>query len=108
VLDPPRAELRARIRERFEAMVEQGGLAEALALKDLDASLPAARLLGLRPLIALSQGRLTRAEALAAAITATRQFAKRQMTWLRHRMGDYVWIKANDSNIISLLTHISA
>ena len=33
----------------------------------------------------------SRAEALAQAVTATRQFAKRQMTWFRHRMADYVW-----------------
>ena len=105
VLDPPRPELRARIAARFEVMVEQGGLDEALALKDLDAALPAAKLLGLRPLLDLAEGRSTRAKALSQAITATRQFAKRQMTWFRHRMGDYVWFKPSESNIISLLKH---
>jgi tRNA dimethylallyltransferase len=103
VLDLPRPQLRARIAARFEAMAAGGGLAEALALKDLDSSLPAARLLGLRPLIALAQGRLGQAEASTQAITATRQFAKRQMTWFRHRMGDYVWINPDESNIVSLL-----
>ena len=105
VLDLPRPELRARIATRFEAMVEEGGLVEAMALKDLDPTLPAARLLGLRPLIELAQGRLTKAEALSQAITATRQFAKRQMTWFRNRMGDYVRINPNESNIVSLLKH---
>ena len=57
MLDPPRAELRARIAARFEAMVEQGGLEEALALEDLDPALPAAKLLGLRPLQALARGK---------------------------------------------------
>ena len=80
-----------RIAARFEAMVDAGGLEEALALEGLDPALPAAKLLGLRPLQALAAGRLTRAEALEPAITATRQFAKRQMTWFRHRMADYVW-----------------
>jgi tRNA dimethylallyltransferase len=108
VLDLPRPELHARIATRFEAMVAEGGLTEALGLKDLDASLPAARLLGLRPLIALAEGRLTRAEALAGTIAATRQFAKRQMTWFRNRMGDYVRVKPDESNIISFLEHISA
>ena len=107
VVELPRAQLRARIATRFEAMVEAGGLAEALALKELDPALPAARLLGLRPLINLSEGRLSKAEALALAITATRQFAKRQMTWFRHRMADYVWFNPCESNIISLLRHIS-
>src|SRR5579862_856811 len=59
VLDVPRAELRARIAARFEAMVDAGGLAEASSLKDLDPALPAAKLLGLRPLVALTQGRMT-------------------------------------------------
>ena len=104
VLDPPRPELHARIAARFEAMVERGGLDEALALKDLDASLPAARLLGLRPLIALADGRLEKSDALSEAIAATRQFGKRQMTWFRNRMSDYVRIKPNESNIVSLLT----
>ena len=103
VCDRPRPQLRARIAIRFQAMVEEGGLAEARALKDLDPALPAARLLGLRPLIALAEGRLAKAEALEQAIIATRQFAKRQLTWFRHRMGDYVWFNPSESNIISLL-----
>jgi tRNA dimethylallyltransferase len=100
--DPPREILRARIAARFETMVEQGGLGEAMALKDLDPSLPAAKLLGLRALSALGEGQLSRAEALARAITATRQFAKRQTTWFRHRMPDYVRFDPYHSNIISL------
>ena len=49
--------LRARIAARFEAMLEQGGLEEARALEGLDPALPAAKLLGLRPLQALARGR---------------------------------------------------
>jgi tRNA dimethylallyltransferase len=101
VLDLPRPELRARIATRFEAMVENGGLAEALGLKDLDPALPAAKLLGLRPLIALGEGRQSQGEAVLEAVTATRQFAKRQMTWFRHRMADYVWFNAFESNIVT-------
>jgi tRNA dimethylallyltransferase len=101
--DPPREILRARIAARFEKMVDEGGLAEAMALKNLDPSLPAAKLLGLRPLIALGEGQLGRAEALSLAITATRQFAKRQSTWFRHRMPEYVRFEPNDGNIVSLL-----
>ena len=105
VCDVPRPELRARIAARFNSMVESGGLAEALVLKDLDPSLPAAKLLGLRPLIALAEGRLSKPEALTQAITATRQFAKRQSTWFRHRMADYVWFNPKESNIISVWKH---
>ncbi|HEX2761095.1 MAG TPA: tRNA (adenosine(37)-N6)-dimethylallyltransferase MiaA, partial [Rhizomicrobium sp.] len=85
VLNPERPLLRERIAERFETMMEQGGLKEALALADLDPALPAAKLLGLRPLIAHARGELDRDAAILLAVTATRQFAKRQMTWFRNR-----------------------
>ncbi len=108
VLDPPRAELRARIATRFAAMLEAGGLDEARTLEGLDPGLPAAKLLGLRPLQALAAGILTRDQALDAAITGTRQFAKRQMTWFRHRMPHYNWFNPLLSNIISQYEQISA
>jgi tRNA dimethylallyltransferase len=101
VLNPQRPLLRERIGERFEAMVESGGLEEALALSDLDPALPAAKLLGLRPLIAHARGELDRDAAILQAVTATRQFAKRQMTWFRNRMADYVFIDPLDGNIIT-------
>lgn len=107
VLNPERPLLRARIAERFETMVDQGGLEEALALADLDPALPAAKLLGLRPLIAHVRGELDRDAAISLAVTATRQFAKRQMTWFRNRMADYVWIDPSDGNIIATYEQIS-
>ena len=101
VLDPPRPWLRERIAERFERMLDQGGLEEALALSGLDPALPSAKLLGLRPLNAHARGAVGRAAAIEEAVTATRQFAKRQMTWFRNRMADYVWIDPFYSNIIT-------
>jgi tRNA dimethylallyltransferase len=101
VLDPPRPILRARIAVRFAAMVEEGGLAEAVALTGLDPALPAAKLLGLAPLQALAAGTLSKDQALEAAITGTRQFAKRQMTWFRHRMPHYSWFDPLESNIMA-------
>jgi tRNA dimethylallyltransferase len=108
VLDPPRDARRTRIAERFEKMLDEGGLDEARSLDGQDPALPAAKLLGLRPLQALAQGTLTRGEALDGAITATRQFAKRQMTWFRHRMPHYIWFDPNVSNLITEFRHISA
>jgi tRNA dimethylallyltransferase len=108
VIDMPRPLLRRRIAERFEAMVEDGGLAEAAALAGLDPALPAARLLGLRPLQALAAGEMSRAAALERAITDTRQFAKRQMTWFRGRMSDYNWVDGVESNIIAKMSEINA
>jgi tRNA dimethylallyltransferase len=108
VLDPPRPQLRAHIAARFETMVERGGLEEARQLAGLDPGLPAAKLLGLRPLQALAAGTLTKGEALDTAITATRQFAKRQMTWFRHRMPHYIWYDPLISNLITQFRQISA
>jgi tRNA dimethylallyltransferase len=101
VLDPPRPLLRERIAERFEIMLDHGALEEALTLKDLDPALPAAKLLGLRPLLAHAQGRIDREEAVRLAVTATRQFAKRQMTWFRGRMADYVFVDPEYTNIVA-------
>jgi tRNA dimethylallyltransferase len=108
VLDPPRPVLRTRIAERFAKMVDNGGLDEARALEGLDPTLPAAKLLGLRPLQALAAGTLGREEALETAVTATRQFAKRQMTWFRHRMAHYIWYDPFQSNIVAEISRNSA
>lgn len=103
VVDLPRPQLRERIEARFRAMLEAGALEEAESLRGLDPSLPAAKTLGLRELWALGEGKIDREEAVADAVVATRQFAKRQITWLRHRMKDWVWITPDCDNIITLL-----
>lgn len=105
VLSPPRAELHARIDGRFDAMVEAGALDEARALLNLDPALPAAKILGLRPLQALLRGEMGHEEALAAAKTATRQYAKRQVTWFRHRMADWTWLETSEiGNILPIIS----
>ncbi len=107
VLDLPRPELRERIETRFLTMLAAGARAEAAALKGLDPALPAAKLLGLRQLWALDDGVMGEAEAVAAAVTATRQFAKRQSTWFRHRMADWRWVEADGfGNFISSMRQI--
>jgi len=108
LLDPPRPGLRAAIAARFKAMVDEGGLAEARALEGLDPALPAAKLLGLRPLQALARGEMSEEQALEEAVTATRQFAKRQMTWFRGRMAHYSWFDPLKRNIITVFDEISA
>jgi len=100
VLDVPRAELRERIETRFRAMLADGAQKEAAALKGLDPTLPAAKILGLRELWALPTGELGEAEAIRLGVTATRQFAKRQTTWFRNRMADWNWLAAQQSGNI--------
>jgi tRNA dimethylallyltransferase len=109
VLDQGRALLRERIRLRFLAMLEAGALAEAVTLTDLDPALPAAKILGLRPLQALAAGALTRPQAVGLAVTATCQFAKRQATWFRHRMADWNWVQPDlDGNFVSSVRQVIA
>ena len=98
VLSPPRPVLYARIEARFLRMLEAGALEEARALVELDQALPAAKALGLRPLKDYLAGRTSLPDAVAGAQTATRNYAKRQLTWFRHRMADWNWV--GDGNII--------
>ena len=81
-----RAELGARIERRFDAMVAAGFREEVARLRargDLTPDLPAMRAVGYRQLWAHLDGRCSWDEARAKAIVATRQYAKRQLTWLR-------------------------
>lgn len=96
VLEPPRAALYARCDARLAAMVEQGAVEEAAALaaRGLNPALPAMKAVGLRELAAYAQGAVGLDEALAAARIATRQYAKRQLTWLRNQTPDWPRIDA--------------
>jgi tRNA dimethylallyltransferase len=107
VLELPRPLLRERIEARFRVMLAAGGRTEAAALKDLDRTLPAAKILGLRQLWAIDDGIASQVDAVTAAVTATRQFAKRQETWFRHRMADWYRVAPVDlSNIITNMRQI--
>ena len=89
VLEPDRAELATRIQRRFETMLEHGAMEEVRALLNLDlpASVPAMKAIGVRELAAVIDGRSGRDDAVRQATAATRQYAKRQMTWFRHQLG---------------------
>jgi tRNA dimethylallyltransferase len=86
LLPADRAELHRRIEQRFDAMLAQGFLDEARALHargDLDPELPSMRSVGYRQAWSHLEGRTDFAAFRAAGIAATRQLAKRQITWLR-------------------------
>jgi tRNA dimethylallyltransferase len=83
-----RRELHTRIELRFGAMLEAGLLAEVRALferSDLSAEHPSMRAVGYRQLWRHLAGQCALDEAKIQAIAATRQLAKRQLTWLRRR-----------------------
>jgi len=93
VVAPEREVLYDRCNRRFDEMMEAGGLEEvqALAALELAPDRPIMRALGVRQLLALVDGRLTRDAALAQAKTETRRYAKRQLTWLRRNMIAWNW-----------------
>jgi tRNA dimethylallyltransferase len=81
-----RAVLHGRIAERFRAMLAGGLVEEVVALRSryrLDASLPAMRAVGYRQVWETLEGRAPLATLEARGVAATRQLAKRQLTWLR-------------------------
>jgi len=83
VLLPPREWLHRRCDIRFEEMMSEQGIEEVRSLlaQGLNPMLPAMRAIGVREIGAFLRGELTRAQALEAGRTATRQYAKRQYTW---------------------------
>jgi tRNA dimethylallyltransferase len=83
-----RSDLHTRIEMRFGAMLEAGLLEEVESLfqrGDLTAEHPSMRAVGYRQLWRHLAGQCELDEAMAQAIAATRQLAKRQLTWLRRR-----------------------
>jgi tRNA dimethylallyltransferase len=90
LLPSDRAALHRRIEARFEAMLRAGLVEEVTALRErhtLHADLPSMRCVGYRQAWELLEGKITQAELHDRGIYATRQLAKRQLTWLRAMEG---------------------
>jgi len=88
-----RAVLHRRIELRFRAMLEQGFIDEVRCLRqrgDLNLSMPSMRAVGYRQVWEYLDGNYSCDEMIHKGIVATRQFAKRQLTWLRSDKGG-VW-----------------
>ena len=85
-----RAALHQRIADRFDAMLKAGLVEELRALRqqhDLHAGLPSMRAVGYRQAWRFLEGEITANELRETGIAATRQLAKRQLTWLRSLPG---------------------
>jgi tRNA dimethylallyltransferase len=112
VMLPPRQELRARADARFDQMLVQGALAEAeaLAALNLDPALPAMRAIGVAPLVAAVRGKLSLVEATERAKAETRQYVKRQSTWLNRNMIAWndVFAQSIESSAASAITFIQS
>lgn len=90
VLRPAVDGLNSRIDQRFDAMLVGGALAEVAAeLPHWQPDKPSARAIGAPELIRHLRGDLPLDAAISAAKLASRQYAKRQRTWLRSRMAGW-------------------
>ena len=90
LLPSDRSVLHQRIAQRFRAMLAEGLVAEVEDLRRkyrLSANLPSMRCVGYRQVWEMLEGTLPAAELCDRGIFATRQLAKRQMTWLRSFSG---------------------
>jgi tRNA dimethylallyltransferase len=107
VISPPRDVLHDRINARFDAMLAWGAMEEVAALEGVKLSPTAQKIIGLRELQAVAEGAMTAEEAADKAKAATRQYAKRQVTWFRGRMADWRWLEAESNNIPDILSHLA-
>lgn len=94
VVLPDRALLRRRIDRRFAGMLESGAVEEVEALLSLGLKpeMPAMKAIGVPQIAALLSGTMTKAEVIETSSAATRQYAKRQMTWFRNQLDD-TWLR---------------
>jgi len=87
LLMPEREKLYAACDRRFDKMLEAGAIEEVKSFlkRKLDPDLPAMKTLGLREIAAYLKGEMKLDEAIVKAQQATRNYAKRQMTWFRNQ-----------------------
>ncbi|MEL1250392.1 tRNA (adenosine(37)-N6)-dimethylallyltransferase MiaA [Aurantiacibacter gilvus] len=100
VILPDRDWLNARCDKRFAQMMDNGAVeeVEALLARCLPDTLPVMRAIGVPQVAAILRGEWTRAEAVEAGQLATRQYAKRQYTWLRNQL-PAEWPRREPENI---------
>ena len=99
-----RKRLHLGIEARFIAMLARGLIEEVQALKrreDLHLGLPAMRTVGYRQVWQYLEGDLNYTDMVARGVAATRQLAKRQLTWLR-RMNGLHRIDSTDTKLITM------
>lgn len=104
-----RSRLHQRIEQRFDQMLAEGFEAEVRRLREdfaLHADLPAIRCVGYRQMWDYLEGRLSQDEMRFRGIVATRQLAKRQLTWLRS-WPDLHWFDSESDKFIDAALNLA-
>jgi len=90
-VSPEKDWLNTRIAQRFDLMLETGALEEAEAIAPTwNPTLQSSKAIGAPELIAYVNGEISLSEARELATIATRQYAKRQRTWFRSKMKNWL------------------
>jgi tRNA dimethylallyltransferase len=100
-----REDLHARIAKRFDVMLQQGLVTEVEKLyhrPDLHKNMPSIRSVGYRQVWDYLDGELSHDEMIERGVIATRQLAKRQLTWLRS-WSSLTWLDTFDENRLTKL-----
>ncbi|MBW3140520.1 tRNA (adenosine(37)-N6)-dimethylallyltransferase MiaA [Ferrimonas balearica] len=110
IVPDQRDRLHQRIEKRFLSMLDQGFEAEVRALYergDLHPGLPSIRCVGYRQMWAYLDGEISHQEMVAKGVAATRQLAKRQITWLRGWEGLHWLSSEHDDNVGEVLQKLA-
>ncbi len=100
-----RSVLHRRIERRFSTMLEQGLIEEVKTLlerKDLSEEMPSIRSVGYRQIWGYLQGRYDKETMIDRAVVATRQLAKRQLTWLRKEQTAFHY-RSENSDLLNVV-----
>jgi len=104
LLTPPKQELEKRIKKRFLKMLKNGAIKEAKDYKEIDLSAnslhSANSIIGLNEIASFLEKRISMDQLKEKVLIRTRQYAKRQFTWLRGQMKD--WKGFTDTNYLDL------
>lgn len=107
---PDRKVLHQRIGERFAQMLEQGLIEEVSTLRsrgDLSLDHSSMRCVGYRQIWLFLDGQIDEQAMIDQSTAATRQLAKRQLTWLRNQSGQ-IWLNSTDDSNAKIITKFIA
>ena len=96
---------REKVAIRFQEMIDQGLIEEVedlLKKKQMDSSKPSMKSVGYKQVSDYLEGNLSLDEMIFRAVTATRQLAKRQMTWLRS-WNRVIWLEEESDNNLDIV-----
>ena len=100
--------LKGRIDRRFDEMIKSGAIDEVRFV--VDQKLPedntASKAIGLRPLQAYVRGELELADAIKKCKIETHQYAKRQETWFRNQMKDWIQLNSEEVSVLKICEQI--